>query len=154
MANLSEGAVSVVVTQEAGCPLEHARNAIKMFAQLVVATGEMLLLPIIDKAAGEQIEPTVVVEIEPDCASGPMPVEDRCSQTGFVADVGKGAIAVVVIQNRPAVSGHEKIGISIVVIVAHGDAHSESIRRDAGFLGYVGECAIAVVLVQCAARVN
>src|SRR5437660_233544 len=64
MAHFGEGAIAVVVKQEAGCPLEHSWNAVEVLSELVVAARKMLILPVIDKAAGKQIEPSVVIEVE------------------------------------------------------------------------------------------
>ena len=52
--------------------LEDARNAVKLAAEFVVAAGEVARRAVVDEAADEQIEPAVVVEIEPDGAGGPV----------------------------------------------------------------------------------
>ena len=44
-AHFGEGAVAIVVKQQAGSALEHARDAVEMLPQLVVAAGKVLVLP-------------------------------------------------------------------------------------------------------------
>src|SRR5882724_12050617 len=98
-----------------------------------------MVLSVIDEAADKQIQTSIVVEVEPHRASGPVPVENRGSQAGLLADVRESAVPIVVIKNWPAVGGDEKVGIAVVVVVAYCGAHSESIRGDAGLFGNIAE---------------
>jgi hypothetical protein len=120
-----ERAVAVVVEQQARRWFEHARNAVKVPAQLVVAAREVLLRSVIDETACEQVQPPVVVIIEPDGAGGPVALERLGAQTGFLAHVGERAVAVIAIQNRPSVGGDEHIWETVVVVVANRNAHPE-----------------------------
>ena len=119
-----------------------------MLAELVVAAGEMAAVAVIDETADEQIEPAVVVEIEPDGAGGPVILENFGAQPGVLAHVGEGAVAVVAVEDGAAVGGDEQIGEAVVIVIAHGHAHAEGASGDAGFFCDVGEGAVAIVFVK------
>ena len=112
--------------------LEDARNAVELAAQFVVAAGEVAVGAVVHEAADEEIEPAVVVEIEPDGAGGPVAFEDLGAEAGLFADIGEGAVAVVVIENRAAVGGDEDVGEAVVVVVARRHAHAEGAAGHAG----------------------
>src|SRR5262249_52753548 len=140
---IAERAIPVVMEQEAVGWFEDARDAIVMAAELVVAAGE--LARVIDEAADEQVQATVVVVIEPHGARSPA----RQAQTGFRGHISECAVAVVVIKNATTVGGDEEVGVTVVVVIAHGYAHPEGgPGADAGFLGDIGERAVAIVLVE------
>ena len=71
---------------------------------------------------------------------------------GFFADVGKGAVAIVVIENVLAVVGDVEILESVVIVVAHTDTLAPSSVGQTGFGGDVGERAIVVVVIEVARR--
>jgi hypothetical protein len=142
--DIGKSTVAVVVIEEAAGGLEHARNAIILAAQLVVAAREVMLGPVIDEAAHEQIQAPVVIVVEPDRAGGP----SGGRQAGLFGDVGELSVAVIVIQDRAAVRGDKQVGKTVVVIVAHGYAHAESAAGYAGFFGHIGEGSVTVVLVK------
>ena len=78
------------------------------------------------KLADKKIEAAIVVIVEPDSAGGP----SRRSYPRFFGDVGKRAIAIVVIQNAAAVLGDVKVGQAIAIVISRGDPLPE-IRRPA-----------------------
>src|SRR5262249_10452504 len=136
--------VSVVVEQQAGGRLENARNAVILPLEFVVAATHTGGNVVVDETADEQVEQAVVVVIEPDGAGGPV----REDQPGLFGDVAEGAVSVVVIQSRAAVCRDEQIGAAVIVIVPHGNAHAEALTAGkSGFLGHIGESAVAVILV-------
>src|SRR5207248_1596010 len=92
VSHLGERAVAVIVEEQAGRRLEHSRNAIKLAAEFVVATGEMAVLSVIHKAANEKVQPAVVVEVEPDRARRPVPLEHLRAQPRLLADIGECAV--------------------------------------------------------------
>src|SRR2546429_2715114 len=71
---------------------------------------------------------------------------------GFFADVGKGAVAIVVVENVLAIVGDVEILESVVIVVAHADTLAPSSVGQAGFGGDVGERAIVVVAIEVARR--
>ena len=52
--------------------------------------------------------------------------------TGLLGDVGKGAVAVVVVEDGAAVAGDEQVGVAVVVVVGGGDGDAVEVGRDAG----------------------
>src|SRR6266849_3352875 len=63
--------------------------------------------------------PVVVVVEE---AGGNRPAPDGYSR--LFSDIGEGAVAVVVIEDVLSVVGDVQVGIPVVVVVTHGDAHA------------------------------
>ena len=147
-AHFGERAVAVVVEQQARGGFEDARNAVEMLAQFVVAAGEVAVGAVVHKTADEEIEAAVVIEIEPDGAGGPVVLEDFGAQAGLLADIGEGAVAVVVVENGPAVGGDEEVGEAVVIVVADRHAHAEGAAGHARLFGHIGERAVAIVLVE------
>ena len=107
--------------EQAGRRLEDARDAVEAFAELVVAAKHVVRERELDEAAQEEIQPAVVVVVEPHGARGP----SRRGDAGSVGDVGERAVAVVVIQRASPVRCHENIGIAVVVVVGDGASHPE-----------------------------
>ena len=71
LADLGEGAISIVVVEEVCGRTEDTGNAVVLLADFVVATLELVLARVVDEAADEQVEPAVIVVVEPDGARGP-----------------------------------------------------------------------------------
>ena len=69
-------------------------------------------------------------------------------QPGFRCDIGEGAVAVVVIQRVAIDAGDKDVFISVVVVIADGDADVVAGSGQAGFFGDVGEVALAVVFEE------
>src|SRR6266851_5470037 len=92
------------------------------------------------------VRPAVVVEIggEHAEAEGAVGLQDA----GFFADVGEGAVAVVVVENVFSAVGDEEIVETVVIVVADADTLSPAEMQQAGFGGDVGERAIAIVLEE------
>src|SRR5580658_9467136 len=49
-------------------------------------------------------------------------------------------------------AGDQNIGETVVVVVAHGDAHSVHLYIQASLVGYVGKRAIAIVAIEAERR--
>jgi hypothetical protein len=135
---------SVVVEQQARRRLEHARNAVVPLAELVVAAEHFAVAGELDEAADEQIQPAVVVVIEPHGARRPA----RCGDTGLVRHVGESSVAIVLIQDAAAVRRHEQVRKTVIVVITDGNAHPERAAGDTSRIGHVRECAVAVVPVE------
>src|SRR6266516_1349663 len=110
----------------------------------IVSAEYIQCLVIIDKAGYEQIQFAVVVIVEPDSAGGP----SGCGHPGPVGNVGKSAIAVVVIKNIASVTRNVKIDPAIAVIIGGSYAHAESAACHACLVGYFRETAIVIIVVQ------
>src|SRR5204863_4042479 len=66
--------------------------------------------------------------------------------------VGEGPLAVVVIQNVPAVVGDVKIVVTVVVIVADADSHAPAGVIETRARGHIRERAVAVVAIESRGR--
>src|SRR5438105_11950643 len=98
-------------------------------------------------AADEQIEPAIAVVIE-ERRSRMKSTRFCTSYAGLVGHIAKGSVAVVVIQNIPAVLSHKKIRKAIVVVIAPDTTQSVARPWNAGFLSDIGECAVSIIPVQ------
>src|SRR4029077_2415760 len=94
----------------------NSRHTVVPLVGCTVAAKLVLLFAKVHKAAYEQVEAAVIVVVEPNRAASPTGRAD----TGFLRDVGKSSVAVVVIQNASSVLGHVEIGEAVVIVVAHG----------------------------------
>ena len=119
-----------------------------MLAFLARSAGLVQRLGELHKLADEQIQPPIVVVVKPDRAGGP----SRRGYAGFLGHIGKGAIAVVVIQDASAVLRNVQIRKAVAIVVADGHALAISAGRDAGFLGHIGEGAVAIVAIESVAQ--
>src|SRR6266849_3117468 len=68
----------------------------------------------------------------------------------FFADVGEGAVSIVVIENVLAVVGDVEIVEAVVVIVPDAHALAPAGVSQASLFGDVGECAVVIVAVEMA----
>ncbi len=65
-----------------------------------------------------------------------------------VGDVNERAFAGVAEQPVLADAGDENVGEAVVVVIADGHAHAVEFNIEAGARGYIGEGAVAVVVVE------
>ena len=66
---------------------------------------------------------------------------------GLLRDIGKGAVAVIVVELVLAIVGKKQIFEPVVVVVAYANADSPAGIPQSSFLGDVFECTVAIVLV-------
>src|SRR2546425_3776872 len=125
-----------------GAWLEDARNAVIHLAETIVAATHVLVVK--HETRDKKIELAVVVVIEPDGARRP---SRRCD-AGFVRDVGKRAVAVIVIENVSSITGHVQINPAITIVITRRRAHAEGAARHSGFVGNVGERAVMIIVVK------
>ena len=97
----------------------------------------------IDKLADKQVEPPIVVIIEPHCARRP----SRSRNPGSLRDISESAIAIVVIQNASAILRNVQVGKAIAIVVANRYTLAEPTACDSGFLRDIGKRAIAVIAI-------
>ena len=100
----------------------------------------------IDVVGDEQIEFAVAVVVHESAAG--VPALAVSGDAGLFADVGEGAVAVVVVENVLAEVGDEQVFEAVVVVVADADALSPAGVGHAGLCGDVGESAVAIVLEE------
>src|SRR5689334_9472920 len=124
--------------------LKQTWHAVIASTHCLVSAENVERLLIKNKAGDKQIELSVIVIIKPQSACGPA----RRSDPGFVRDISKGAVAVVVIQNVTAIARNVKIDPSVAVVIPGGDSHPEGSSCHTGFVGHVGECPVVIVVVK------
>src|SRR5215475_12318993 len=124
------------------------RNAIAMSAFRARLTDLVQRLREFHKLANEQVQPSIIVVVEPDGAGRP----SRRRHAGLFRDVGKCAITIVVIQNAAAVLSDVDVGETVAVVVADGNTLSVAAGDDTGFLRNIGESAVAIVLIEGVAQ--
>src|SRR5579863_8147080 len=96
LAYIRESAVAVVMKKPARPRIEDTRDAIVMGAVRVYATCECSIE--LRELTDEEVQPPVVVVVEPDRARTPT----RSADTRFFRDVGKSSVAVVVKKDAAA----------------------------------------------------
>ena len=103
VAHVGEGSVVIIVVELGLLPFVVAGMAVGAIAGPVLAAPEIVLGRPLDVVGDQQVEPAVLVVIEPSGAGGPSAfVRDA----GFGGDVGESSVAVVVIEDGAAVAGH------------------------------------------------
>ncbi len=150
VAHVGESSVVIVVVELDALAFVVAGMAVGTVARAALAAPDIIFRSPLDVVGDDQIEPAVFVVIEPSRAGGPSAF---IGDAGFRRDVGKRAVAVVVIENGAAIAGHIQIGIAVIVEVADGNALAVmAFTADAGFLGDIGESSVAVVVVERATQ--
>ena len=96
--------------------------------------------------AYEEIEAAVAVVVEPGAAGSPAVL--FVVNPSLAGDVGESSVAVVVKQDVVSPEAAEQIVPAVVVVVADADAGLPAGAPQAGFLGDVGEGAVAIVFVE------
>src|SRR4029077_4595384 len=69
-------------------------------------------------------------------------------QAGLFRDVGKGAVAIVVVEGIAVDAGNKNVGMAIVVVISDGHPDVKPSALQASFVSDVGKDAVAVVPVQ------
>ncbi len=144
--NILECAVALVEKELVGQALVIARMAV-LRNSLNDALGNIRIGPlqIVDD---EQIEQSVVIHVDPDGGNRPQRAVlgiIPLVEAGFLRHIGEGAVAIVVIKRVAVNAGDEDVRMSIVVVVADGNADIESCPFQPGLFCHVRERAVAVV---------
>src|SRR6266496_2697873 len=126
----------------------NGRNAIGALATQFVAAELELVLAVIHEAANKQIEPPIVVVIEPDSAGRPSGCRNSCA----CCDVCECTVAVVVVQNALRILGHIQVGESIAVVVTDCNTHPVRVSTDTSFQSDICESAVAIIAVKSIAQ--
>src|ERR1700730_3447683 len=126
----------------------NSRHTVVPLVDCTVAAKLVLLFAKVHEATYEQIEPAVIVVVEPNRTGSPTGRAD----TGFLRNVGKSSVAVVVIQNAFSVLGQVEIGEAVVIVVAHCGTHAIAPSGYACFLRHVAEGAVPIVAIESIAE--
>src|SRR5205823_5768187 len=85
--------------------------------------------------------PAITVIIDEGSGRGP----EQAVQTGLLADIGKGTVAVVEEEFQAAILGHENVRPAIIVDVANGHAHAVAGNIETGTSADVMKSAIHIL---------
>ena len=97
----------------------------------------------VDVIGDKQVQFSISIVINERAAG--VPAFSVSANAGFVGDVGKCAVAVVVVQNIFTEVADEQIVVPIIVVVADADALSPSVMDKSGLRSNVGKSSIAIV---------
>src|SRR6516225_10014213 len=116
-----------------------------------VLTAPYVVLGIpLNVVADQEVKVAVLIVVKPPGAGGP---PSFITNTRLLSDIGKSTVAIVVVQDGAAVSGHVKIRIAVVVIVA--DRYTlpvETSGADARLFRDVSKRAVTVVVIKGGAQ--
>ena len=146
-------AVAIVVVEDVGVAVQSGRPARYHhgFIEAGSALGNWRRLQIeINVVGDEEIELSVAIVIEEGAACSP--ADSLSSDSCFLAYIGEGAVAVVVIQHVLAEVGDEQVVVAVVVVIADADALSPPRVLKTRLQGDVGESPVAIVLEEVIER--
>src|SRR5579862_2085805 len=145
--DIAEGAIAIVVIERACLSNEPARAAIYcQTAKHAVGVGTRVKSRLERKIhimGNKEIKLSVAVVIE-EGASG-TPAFGVTGDIRFAAHFGKGAVAVVTVEQVFSPIGDKNVLEAVVVVVADADTLSPAGMGQASFFGYVGEGSVAIV---------
>jgi len=104
-----------------------------------------------DVIADKEIEKSVTVVVEPESGGAEaFPL----AETRGVGDINERSFSCVTEEAVLANARDEDIGISVVVVVADGYAHAVELDIKAGSRRYIGEGAVAIVVIEAKSTVG
>src|SRR5579875_870823 len=140
----------VVVVQFDSLAAVIIRMAIGAVARPMLAAIEIILRRPFNVVAHHQVKVAVLVIIKPCRAGGPSPF---IGYARFGGDIGKRAVAIVMLKDGAAIAGDVKIRIAIVIVIAYGATLPvEALAAHARFLRHVGKRAVPIIAVERAAQ--
>src|SRR5262245_11020540 len=80
--------------------------------------------------------------------------EFHCAYPGFVRGICESPISIIVIENVLAILRQIQVDLSVVVVIAEDAAQSISIAWNTGFIRYIGEYAVTIILIEGIAGQN
>ncbi len=95
-------------------------------------------------ARHKEIQPPVAVVVAPSCAGRPA----ACRDPGFLSNISKGAIVVVMEEPIFTVVRHVNIRPAVIVVVAHDRTKAPTVIRYAGLRSGICKCAVVVVVEE------
>src|SRR5579863_2172427 len=146
IAEIGKRTVVIIAVKLRLLPAIVIRIAIGAITGSFVPAPEIVLGRPIEIVRHDKVEPAIVIKVEPAGASRPVAL---VGYAGLRSYIGKGSIAVVVVENGSAIAGDIEVGVTVVVIVANGDALAVMVfAADAGFFRHIGKRPVAVVAIK------
>ena len=144
LADICERPIPIVMEQPARHRFIHPGNTVPALVGVAVAAPFVFPFAEVDKPANEQIEPSVVVIVEPHSARRPA---GRCDP-GLFRHVTERAVSVVVVKDAAAILRQVDVGKAISIIVTDGNSLPIPASDDPSFLRYICKCAIPIIMVK------
>ena len=95
-------------------------------------------------ATNDQVEEAVVIQIDPGGGTRP----STAAHARLLGNIGKGAVAVVMVQAVTAIASHIQVLKAIVIVVGYGDAHAIANPLQTRLLGDVLKGSIRLLMIQ------
>ena len=147
-----EPSVAVAAPQHDAAAVDGVVEIVGQDVRIFLNPGQVEEILRLEIVAEEQVETAVVVEIERDGCNRVA----EFGEPGARGDVGEGAVAVVVVEDRRAEADDEQIAPAVVVVVEPervGDDRPRIVAAaHAGLRRDVGEREVAVVVKEVARR--
>src|SRR2546425_10566760 len=147
--DIGEGAIAVVVIEDIFAARQAGRAAgdHDAFVEAGAGFGNGRRGEVeVNVIGDEEIEAAVAVVVHEGAAG--VPALAIACDAGLGADVGEGAIAVVVVETVFAEVGDEEVVEAVVVVIADANALSPAGMNEAGFDGDIGEGGVAIVFEE------
>ena len=142
--DVGESTVSVVAVQGV------ARVGLIVVGTAVISkpprgnTVQFMLRRPVDVVNDEKVEIAVIVIVDKSTAGSPGGIPD----SGCFSGVGKGSLAVILVEHVGSQVGHVQVDVAVIVIVAAGTAHAVAPVTHARCRGHIFEGSVAPVAVE------
>src|SRR5215471_9898824 len=146
--DISESAVTVVVIKDIAAAFQTRRPASHHDALVEARSGfrHWSCFQIqINVVGNEQVQMTITIVVHEGASS--IPAGAFPAYTGFIGNVSKSSVAVIVIKSVLAVVGNEKVFVTVIIVVADADSLSPSRSRQTCATSHISKGAISIVLI-------
>src|SRR5437764_5919887 len=144
LGNVFKRTVAAIVPEANGNTFVGFRRAVG-FILAVEGAIEIGLRRPLDIVADDQVEVAILVVVDPGGAGAEFL---RSEQSCFLRDIGERAVAIVMKNVALAVGRDENIVVTVIVVIPDGNTESKHLHVEAGFVGYVGEGAVVIVVIE------
>src|SRR5215475_205239 len=142
-ADIIECAVSIVAVENVGHPVVNVRMTID--ARISGKRTEFVVIHAeVDVVRHEEVNVPVIIDVAKCATRAP----ELRPDAGFLGDVGKRTVSIVVIQLVSAKAGDVEICPAIVVVIGRTRSHAEAGHTNTGLRGHIGERTVLIIAVQ------
>ena len=72
----------------------------------------------------------------------------RNVQARLFGDVGKGAVAIIVIEDVPSIASHIEVHPTIAVVISGRGSHAKNAARHSSLIRYIRKRAVVVIVIE------
>src|SRR5271170_1632955 len=138
-----EGSISVIVVNQHRDGLEDVRMAVSTVTLPMLAAPEIVPIPL-DIPQYNEVEESISVKIDPGRGGGP----SAAHNTGFLGYIGKGSVAIVVVELIAAVGRYVQVFIAVVVVIADRYSHAVARALKPGLFRDIFKCSVGFLMVK------